>query len=73
MYADDICLLAPTASAIQSLLNVCYKYGTDNDIVFNSNKSICAVFKPKGYKLFLPTVFMSQEALKYVSKSKYLV
>ena len=35
MYADDICLLAPTASAMQSLLDVCYEYGTDNDILFN--------------------------------------
>ena len=32
MYADDICLLAPTASAMQSLLDVFYEYGTDNDI-----------------------------------------
>ena len=24
MYADDICLLAPSASAMQSLLDVCY-------------------------------------------------
>ena len=33
MYADDICLLALTASAIQSLLDVCHEYGTDNDII----------------------------------------
>ena len=72
MYADDICLLAPTASAMQSLLDVCYEYGTGHDIVFNPIKSICTVFKPKGYKLYLPTVFISQEALKYVSESKYL-
>ena len=48
MYADDICLLAPTASAMQSLLDVCYEYGTDNDTKFNPIKSICTVFKPKG-------------------------
>ena len=29
MYADDICLLAPSASAMQSLLDVCYDYGSD--------------------------------------------
>ena len=72
MYADDICLLAPTASAMQSLLDVCYEYGTDNDILFNPIKSICTVFKPKGYKLYLPTIFIGQEALKYVFESKYL-
>ena len=72
IYTDDICLLASTASAMPILLDVCYKYGTDHDILINPIKSICTVFKPKGYKLFLPTVFMSQDALKYVSKSKYL-
>ena len=35
MYANDICLLAPSASAMQSLLDVCYDYGSDNDILFN--------------------------------------
>ena len=47
MYADDICLLTPTASAMQSLLDVCYEseYDTD-DILFNPIKSICTVFKP---------------------------
>ena len=47
MYADDICLLAPTASAMQSLLDVCYEYGTDNDILFNSIKSMHC-FQTKG-------------------------
>ena len=68
----NVCLLAPTASAMQFLLDVCYEYGTDNDIVFNPIKSICTVFKPKGYKLYHPTVFNGQEVLKYVSESKYL-
>ena len=42
------------------------------DILFNPIKSTCTVFKPKGYKLYLSTVFIGQEALKYVSESKYL-
>ena len=47
MYADDICLLAPTASAMQSLLDVCYEYCTDNDILFNPIKSMHC-FQTKG-------------------------
>ena len=31
MYADGICLLAPTASAMQYLLDVCYDYGIEHD------------------------------------------
>ena len=72
LYADDICLLAPTASAMQTLLDVCYEYGIDNDIVFNPIKSVCTVFKPKAYKLYLPTVFIGSDALKFITESKYL-
>ena len=32
MYADDICLMAPTGSTMQNLLDVCHNYGTENDI-----------------------------------------
>ena len=72
LYADDICLLAPTASAMQTLLDVCYEYGIDNDIVFNPIKSVCTVFKPKAYKLYLPTVFIGSDDLKFITESKYL-
>ena len=64
MYADDICLLAPSASAMQSLLDVCYDYGSDNDILFNPIKSVDTIFKPKAYKLYLPPVFIGSDALK---------
>ena len=72
LYADDICLFAPSASAMQSLLDVCYEYGTDNDILFNPIKSVCAVFKPKAYKRFTPTVFIGDDALKFTKEAKYL-
>ena len=72
MYADDICLLAPSASSMQSLLDVCYDYGSDNDILFNPIKSVYTIFKPKAYKLYLPPVFIGSDALKYVAESKYL-
>ena len=72
MYADDICLLAPTASVMQILLAVCYEYGIDNDILFNPIKSVCTVFKPKAYKLYLLTVFIGSDALKFTKESKYL-
>ena len=72
LYADDICLLAPTASAMQTLLDACYEYGIDNDILFNPIKSVCTVFKPKAYKLYLPTFFIGSDALKFIKESKYL-
>ena len=32
-YADDLCLLAPSAIALQKMINICYQYGTENDII----------------------------------------
>ena len=63
LYADDICLLASTASAMQTLLDVCYEYGIDNDILFNPIKLVCTVFKPKAYKLYLPKVFIVSDEI----------
>ena len=33
---------------------------------------MCTVFKPKAYKLYLPTVFIGSDALKFIKESKYL-
>ena len=50
MYADDICVMAPTAIALQKLLDVCYEYGITNDLTYNPLKSVCMVFKPRRFK-----------------------
>ena len=72
MYADHICLLAPSASARQSSLDVCYDFGSDNDTLFNPITSVCTIFKLKTYKLYLPPVIIGSDALKNVAESKSL-
>ena len=57
---------------MQSLLDVCYDYGSDNDILFNPIKSVYTNFKLNAYKLYLPPVYIGSDALKYVVESKYL-
>ena len=47
LYADDICLLAPSALGLQKPLEMCYGFSQDNDIIFNSLKSVYVVFRPK--------------------------
>ena len=57
MYADDICVMAPTAIVLQKLLDVCYEYGiTTNDLIYNPLKSVCMVLKHRRFKLYCPTV-----------------
>ena len=71
-YADDLCLLSPSAYGLQNLLDICVDYGLDHDIIFNPNKSVCMVFKPDKFKLYCPRVKIDQAELHYVDSVKYL-
>ena len=46
-YADDLCLMAPCAIAVQELIGLCYEYSVDIDLNFNPLKSYCVAFTPK--------------------------
>ena len=39
-YADDMVLLAPTVTALQTLLEVCRAYAAPHDIVYNTTKTV---------------------------------
>ena len=34
-YADDLCVIAPSPSGLQCLLNICEKSGVENDVEYN--------------------------------------
>ena len=72
MYADDFCLMAPTGTARQNLVDICHNYGTTSDILFNTLKSVCIVYQPKYYILFCPSVNIGSEPLRFVNETKYL-
>ena len=71
-YADDMCMLAPSAHALQLLIDTCVKYGQEHDIIFNPTKSNCITFLPKRYKLYVPSVALNDNMLEYVDRVKYL-
>ena len=72
MYADDICLMAPSPAALQKLIKICYDFSLQNNLTFNSSNSFCMVFKPRLYKLSCPTFYMNNEKLDYTDSIKYL-
>ena len=72
MYADDICLMAPRAIALQKMLNLCYEFSRSNYIIFNPIKSQCMVFKIYRFKLCRPAVYLNVNIIDYVKKTKYL-
>ena len=72
VYADDICLMAPSAIAQQKMLKLCYEFSQSNGIIFNPIKSQCMVFKPNQLKLYCPAVYLNGNIINYVEKTKYL-
>ena len=73
MYADDICLMAPSPAALQKLFNICYDFSLQNNLTFNSPKSFCMVFKrSRLYKLSCPTFYINNETIDYTDSIKYL-
>ena len=51
MDTEDICLLAPSATGLQRMLNVCFNFSIKNYTMFNPIKSVCVVFKSKSNEL----------------------
>ena len=72
MYADDICLLSPSAIGLQRMLDVCFDFSIRNDIKFNPIKSVGIVIKPKNNKLHCSNVRLDCNYLEYISRTKYL-
>ena len=66
-----ICVIAPSPRGLQSLLDICSKYGFENDILYNPAKSSCLVVKPSRFQLKCPDVYINNK-LDYVGKVKYL-
>jgi len=52
-YADDIELIAPTATAMQKLLGICGNYVTEYCITFDAAKSKCLVVLLKNRRCLL--------------------
>ena len=44
LYADDICLLAPSAIGLQQMLDVCFNISICSNITFKPVKSVCVAF-----------------------------
>ena len=45
-YADDLLIFCPSSKGLQGLLNQCEIYGTEHDIKYNKDKTVCMIIKP---------------------------
>ena len=69
VYADDICLLAPSRSALQLLLDTCESYGLSWCLSYNPSKSKVLHF---GKDTFSPQIMMYGKSLNFTKEYKYL-
>jgi hypothetical protein len=73
IYADDLVLLAPSAQALQLLVNQCELFAGCHDILYNTKKSVCMCIKPRNFKFDIPNnVLLNGKLLKNVTSEKYL-
>ena len=72
LYADDVCLLAPTRKALQLLLDTCNSYANDWCIKYNEKKTK-VMFFGRGFSTFNgQSLLLNDKPLDYVNQWKYL-
>ena len=75
MYADDIVLLALSVKGLQSLINVCHRFGLDNDKVFNGSKTMfMKIVSSEDLRsnISFPPVFLGEQEITSVNDYMYL-
>ena len=72
-YADDLVILCPSAKGLNSLLAICSYCAISHDIIFNTEKSQCMLFKSKDFKLeHIPDIQLQGSKLAIVNTYLYL-
>ena len=72
-YGDDMVLLAPMVTALQTLLEVCRAYVVPHDIVYNTTKTVCMLVLPKQLQgRFSTRVRLGNEELNIIEEFRYL-
>ena len=70
-YADDIVLLAPSITALQTMLNICSDYGDDYGVSYNTQKTVCLEISKNKIPDYC-AVHLGKNELAWVESVKYL-
>ena len=71
MYADDLCLIAPSRGAMQQLLAICEEFCNESCLSFNVKKSKALLFGKYDSNL-ITRLRLNNEELDFVDSWKYL-
>ena len=73
LYADDAVLLAPSPNALQTLLDLCNVFATDNDLVFSFKKTKVMIISSVILKeVVRPSFYLGSIKLPIVYEETYL-
>ena len=68
-YADDLALLAPSASAPNSLVLIGQKFADENSVQIGAPKSVIQLISTPAYKLGnRPSFYLGDNVLSYVEE-----
>ena len=65
-------LLAPCASALRHMLDICSCYANSHGLVFNASKTQLICFRSTKMFKYLPTITFENVTLKFTDTVKYL-
>ena len=71
-YADNVVLLAPCASALRRMLNICSCYASSHGLVFSASKTQLVCFCSAKVFKYPPTIKFENVTLKFTDTAKYL-
>ena len=72
-YTDDMVILTSSAKALQMLLNICYDFVSLDDVVYNSTKTVCMIFRSRSFKDFNAQKFILNGCgLEFTEEVEYL-
>ena len=73
LFADDICLLAPTRSALEKVISMCGDYCSKLGLVFNPKKSKVSVFSKSRVDLStIKPISLAGSPIEYATSVRYL-
>ena len=74
IYADDVCLISLSAHAMQEMINICQKFATSHDLLFNSTKTTSMCFFSKDVYRYKPDVknVLDGNQIDITDRCKYL-
>ena len=71
-YADDLCLVSLSSSAMQKLSDMCSTYAIEHTLTHNGCKSYSLCFKPKHIKFYAPCFYLNKLEIRKVDQCKNL-